>query len=253
MTLAPPAPIGARIDAPSGPLLFASFAAPPNALGYCGGDDHAALVGHLQAGLNDPGLVALCRAFEGAWPYLELISASAGLPDPLDPRVVEAYWIGNRLLDRVRPADFRADLTARFRGRAERDEWRWLEAKPAAGARPHHSFHVLEVMPRIGLLRAGHIQAVLPAMEQCLVRSATVTGRTPTSALVSVRPLLLSGGRLVLGPAREQELLGAPGDLLVGDRIAIHWARSCGRLSDDQARRLDATTEAALALASETT
>jgi ABC-type polar amino acid transport system ATPase subunit len=40
------------------------------------------------------------QQFEGAWPYLEVIGGLAGL-DPLDARVVEAYWIGNGLIDGI--------------------------------------------------------------------------------------------------------------------------------------------------------
>ena len=112
-----PAGVGDRLEPVSGALLFARFAAPPNSLGYCGGNDHRALVDHLRAGVDGPDLVRLCRAFEGAWPYLRLIATSAGIADPLDRRVVEAYWLGNGLLDRVAPAAFAVDLERRFRPR----------------------------------------------------------------------------------------------------------------------------------------
>src|ERR1039458_5353739 len=89
-----------------GPLLFARYAYPPNALGYCGPGDSQSL---LELGAdpgsvgNDEGLRRLARRFEGAWPYVELIAAANRIEDPLDLRVVEAYWIGNELLDRRRP------------------------------------------------------------------------------------------------------------------------------------------------------
>ena len=57
-----------------GPLLFVRYAYPPNSLGYCGPADSAALRGYGTAGVVDPGLVQLARAFAGAWPYLELIA-----------------------------------------------------------------------------------------------------------------------------------------------------------------------------------
>ena len=184
----------------SGALTFARFAAPPNVLGYCGGSDADGLLGHLRAGLDGPELVNLCRAFEGAWPYLTLIATEAGIADPLDYRVVEAYWLGNGLLDGVSPGAFRDDLAGRFRPRTRPAEWRWLAAKPADGSRPHHSFHVLEVMPRIGMLRAGQVSAILPAMEQCLIRPATVVRDGQDGLVVAVRPLLVRDGRLVFGP-----------------------------------------------------
>jgi hypothetical protein len=244
--VAPRNGVGA-LEPVSGALTFARFAAPPNLLGYCGGSDADGLVGHLRAGLDGPELVALCKAFEGAWPYLQLIARSNGVHDPLDPSVVEAYWLGNRLLDGITPGLFRDDLAARFQPRTARAEWPWLAAKPANGSRPHHSFHVLEVMPRIGMLRAGQVSAILPAMEQCLIRPAAVV-RQPQdgSVIVAVRPLLLRDGRLCFGPPAEVSVEGGSDILQPGDAIAVHWGWSCGRLTPRQRFALEAVTADAM-------
>ena len=85
-------------DSGTGAGQFVRYAYPPNRLGYCGPEDVEALVAYGVSGVSDPGLRQLVTAFEGAFPYLELIAAAAGIRDPLDRRVVEAYWIGNRLL-----------------------------------------------------------------------------------------------------------------------------------------------------------
>ena len=243
---------GHGLEPVSGALLFARFAAPPNSLGYCGGDDHRTLVELLAAGLDGPDLVRLCRAFEGAWPYLRLIATSADLADPLDPRVVEAYWIGNGLLDRVSPADFAADLERRFKPRTARTEWPWLEAKPVDGSLPHHSFHVLEVMPRIGLLRAGHVAAILPSMEQCLIRPARVIASDSDGLLVEARPLVMVDGRLTFGPPVVQGIREGQVGVAPDDVIAIHWGWSCGRLSPRQTHRLRSITSLAMRRANTT-
>ena len=73
-----------------GPLLFARYAYPPNALGLCGSEESRALLEYGHAGASDEGLGELARAFEGAWPYLTLIAGANGIRDPLDARVVEA-------------------------------------------------------------------------------------------------------------------------------------------------------------------
>jgi hypothetical protein len=241
------------ILAVSGPLAFARFAAPPNVLGYCGGDDHATLVEHLRLGLDGEELLRLCRAFEGAWPYLELIAGAAGIVDPLDPRVVEAYWLGNGLLDRVPPRAFGEHLRARFRGRTARNEWPWLADKPGSGAVPHHSFHVLEVMPRIGMLREGMLAALLPAMEQCLIRPATVLASSPGELTVAVPPLLHIDGGLRFGPAVEARVTAVGPAPRPDTAVAVHWHWSCGGLTMAQERRLRRMTDRALRLASETT
>ena len=250
---APAAVRPAGPEALSGPLAFARFALPPNLLGYCGTEDHDALAGLASAGLDGGDLVELCRSFEGAWPYLELIAHGSGLADPLDPRVVEAYWVGNGLLDRVTERAFHEDLAHRFRARTDRREWPWLAGKPATGAVPHHSFHVLEVMPRIGMLRAGQVQAILPAMAECIVRPARIVASAGDGTLLAeARALRLVDGRYELGPLAGTRVARSWAGEVPGDAIAVHWSRSCGPLTPLQAAQLEHQLRAAIARANAT-
>lgn len=101
----------------SGAALFARYAFPPNELGYCGPDGAQVLLEQGLEGSDGEEIARRARLFDGAWPYLEIIAAAAGLDDPLDRRVVEAYWIGNELLELVDPAACAAELRSTFRGR----------------------------------------------------------------------------------------------------------------------------------------
>ena len=74
-------------------------------------------VGATMVRAVDAGFVQLARSFQGAWPYLELIAGATGIPDPLDYRVVEAYWVGNRLLDAVPLRAVGDSMEERFRSR----------------------------------------------------------------------------------------------------------------------------------------
>jgi len=240
-----------------GELLFARFAFPPNALGLCGPEAGLTLPERVRDGRLDDELRRIAQGFEGAWPYLELISAENGVRDALDGRVVEAYWLGNELLGHVRPRAHHDDLTARFRDRARPAEWRWLEAKAGSPARVHHSFHVLEVLPRIGLIRGGLPADLLGVLEHCLIRPGVVVGRDSDHLAVDAPPLELVDGALRLGPARTTRLPFAPGDaygddLATGDLVALHWDRVCGRLDPLQAARLRAVTDHNLAIANTT-
>lgn len=87
-----------------GPVLFARFAYPPNSLGYCGPDDSAAVRDYAVTGTADRGLAELAGMFSGALPYLQLIAAASHIADPLDERVVHAYWLGGPQLERVGPS-----------------------------------------------------------------------------------------------------------------------------------------------------
>jgi len=153
----------------SGPQLFARFAYPPNALGYCGPGDPRALIEQVGTPSTDDGLRAAAARFEGAYPYLQLIAAANGIGDPLDPRVVEAYWIGNPLLEHANAHLLGDSMEERFRARAGR-QWDRLLAPVPAGARPHHNFHVFAVYPWLGLIRSAVDEQPLHVLDRCRIR-----------------------------------------------------------------------------------
>jgi Family of unknown function (DUF6390) len=239
----------------SGPVLFARFAFGPNRLGYCGPDAVAELFGEATAGHDDRAIRELARGFDGAWPYLELIASSNGLSDPLDRRVVEAYWLGNDLLQRVPPDRFADSLDARFRPRTRNPEWRWLAGTVSLGAVPVHAFHVLDVFPRVGLLRTGSIDRALEVMDSCRIRWGRVLGRDGSRLLVDVAPLQLEEGRLVLGPPRPESVeawqdgVGFVEDVEPDEIVAVHWSWACDRLSGRQLAGLATWTQRQLDVA----
>jgi hypothetical protein len=220
---------------PSGPLRFAAYAYPPNALGYCGPDASGQLLEQVAAGVDDPDLRRLARGFEGAFPYLELIASANAIADPLDGRVVEAYWVGNVLLDRVGPRLLGDSLEVRFRGRVGRSWSRLADAVPE-GAVPHHSFHVFCIYPWLGLLREGRVEEPLRVLDRCRIRWGQVVGVVGWRAVVRSRPLEWDGRRLLLGPPREEVAavsvggLGLTSDIRAGDWCSLHWDWVCERL-----------------------
>jgi hypothetical protein len=234
----------------SGPVLFARYAFGPNRLGYCGSDavdelfGEATLgggnVGRETAGGDDRALRQLARSFEGAWPYLELIAGANGIGDPLDRRVVQAYWLGSPLLEVVGPGRLGDSLASRFRPRLRPEGWRWLATTPAAGAAPVHVFHVLDVFPRIGLLRSGSADRALEVMDSCRIRWGRVLEQDGDWLVVNVVPLVLAGDRLVLGPPRPERVqawrdgLTFVDGIQPGEVISIHWSWACDRLSAEQ-------------------
>ena len=230
-------------SAPGGAVLFARYAYPPNVLGLCGPDAAGQLLEQVHAGVDDGGLRELVRGFDGAWPYLELIAGATGL-EPLDRRVVEAYWVGNDLLRQVDAAMLRRSVEDRFRPRLTRSTWPdFVESVPAT-ALPHHSFHVLGVYPWLGLLRAGRVDEPLQVLDRCRIRWGRVVEVGQTSALVRSRPLVWDGRLLRLGGARvESVVTGVSGrrltrPLVPGDWCSLHWEWVCDRLDRPDVLRL---------------
>jgi len=116
----------ARLD---GPQLFARYAFMPNRLTYCGGDDNRALFDYCLEEVTDDGLRGLLRKFTGAMPYLRLIAECNAILDPFDARVVEAYWLGNNLLQGVEARALYNSLRDRFGPRCAPATSNWCWAK----------------------------------------------------------------------------------------------------------------------------
>ena len=108
--------------------------------------------------------------------------------------MVEAYWIGSPLLDGVSADDLAASLRVRFRPRLRADGWRWLAGKPGDGAVPVHAFHVLDVFPRVGLLRSGATDRALEVMDACRIRWGRVLERDGDALVVNAVPIAMVAG-----------------------------------------------------------
>ena len=135
----------------AGPLLFARYAYPPNALGLCGADETRTLLEYGDARASDGGLAELARTFEGAWPYLTLIAQANGIADPLDPRVVEAYWVGNEPARPRRPHDARPPCRGPLQG-PDRPE---LDARRRRGRGRRRPAPLVPCVRRLSLARAA--------------------------------------------------------------------------------------------------
>ncbi len=227
----------------AGASLFARYAYPPNELGFCGPPDSRAVLEYGAAGVVDRGLVELAKGFAGAWPYLETIAGMAGIQDPLDRRVVEAYWVGNGLLKRVDMHDFGNSLEDRFKRRAGTTFGFLAEAIPA-GAVPHHSFHVFGVYPWVGLLGSHRGETPLHVLQSCRIRWGQVVAVKGEQVDVLSRPLTWDGSRLGFGDPQVETVRGSTGGLglapgyTVGDWESKHWGWVSDRLSRRQLMNL---------------
>lgn len=274
MTLTPPPADPARTrPTPSGPVLFARYAFGPNRLGLCGPEDWRSLlelgaaaageegspgVSASQAQEIDHGLRDLAAGFEGAYPYLELIASAHDIEDPMDLRVVDAYWIGNALSDGVDPVLMTTSMDTRFRSQLLPETWKWLEGKPAAGARPTHAFHVFDIFPRVGLMRGGQVTDAVGLMDSCRIRWGRVREISGESLVVNAVPLGLADGKLALAQPKVQTVrrwldgTGFVSDVDVGDVVSLHWDWACEVLSPTRLEALQRRTVRSLELANQT-
>ncbi|MGI8870417.1 MAG: DUF6390 family protein [Mycobacteriales bacterium] len=236
-------PIAARSPTP-GPITFVRYAFPPNHHGYCGPPDSQSFFEYGANSLIDGGLRSLAMQFAGAWPYLELIAGATGIADPLDRRVVEAYWVGNPLLDRVGATALGGSMEDRFRRRVG-SQFTNLAESVVAGGVPHHSYHVFCIYPWVGLLTADrHGAHALNVLDRCRVRWGQVRRIHGDHLEVASRLLSFDGRQLRLGepePETVERALDSVGlipDLAVGDWVSMHWEWVCDRLSTGQVAAL---------------
>lgn len=248
----------------AGEAMFARFAYPPNALGYCGsGDGHELLEfadGQPDAAVRaspvveaaqDLDMEQRARAFDGAWPYLEHLAASSGAGSVMDQRVVEAYWVGNELLDVGHIGSFAAVVRTAFAGQSGTD-LEALDASPPPVA--HHSFHVFAVYPWVGILRRTGAAHALRVLDRCRIRWGQVIDIDGADVRVRYQPLCWDGSQLGLGaPATESARLSADGRSLTaaaqpGEWVALHWDWVCDRLTPIQLSALRRYTARQLAI-----
>jgi hypothetical protein len=248
-------------------VLFARYAFGPNRLGLCGPEDWRSLLelgmaGASEAGSRaieiDRGLRDLAARFEGAYPYLQLIADAHGIADPMDRRVVDAYWVGNGLSDRVDAGLLHRSMSTRFRAQLPADTWLWLAGKPEAGAHPTHAFHVLDVFPRVGLMRSGPVADVVGLIDSCRIRWGQVLEVSGDRLVVAAVPLDLVDGKLALAEPRPQSVRrwldgsGFVSDVAVGDVVSLHWDWACEVLSSGRLEALRRRTQHQVRLANQT-
>jgi hypothetical protein len=237
-----------------GTTRFVRYAFMPNRLQYCGGDDNRTILDYAVADVREPPLDRMLRKFTGALPYLQLIARRNAIADPFDERVVEAYWIGNELLERVEARELYDHLRERYRGELSGRVMDRVAAKAPAGARPHHSFHVFDVWRQTERGR----NEVLATLDSCRISWGRVTAVEPGELVVERAPIELREGRLALGAPRSERVTrmlegnGFVASAAVGDVVSIHWSWACEVLDARQAAALQRYTAHHLHLANET-
>lgn len=236
-----------------GLLLFIQYGFMPNHLGYCGGNENQLLLEHAVAGESEPALASLLAKFTGAYPYLRTIADANRIADPFDARVVDAYWVGNPLLDRVESVELARTLDDRFGKQLNAKMRDQIFGKLPQGARPFHLFHVIDVYRHLEVKEIS-----MMAMENCRVSWGTVTAIESAELIVQRSPLIIEQGKLVLGPPVAQKVLrnldgkGFVDHAKIGDTVSIHWGWACEILDERRARNLAHYSSLHLQLANQT-
>lgn len=238
-----------------GILRCSRYAFGPNRLHYCGPDANKTVRGYIGAGESDLGLSHILSKFQTLYPYLKRIAAASRIADPFDDRVVEAYWIGNTLLDRV-PC-MRYIETLEMLGARKLlggTVFSRVGEKLSKGGIPHHSFHVMNIW--IGMKHEA-LRQDWSSLGECLVSWGKVLSVSGPFVTVETEPLSFDEkhGTFLLGAPTERKLVrNLSGDidmdlLSVGEWITFHWGVPCEVIPEVKVRHLRSYTLRSIALA----
>ncbi len=234
-----------------GSLLAARYAYMPNKLRYCGGDKNSELFEYARANQSDAGLQAMLKEFETMFPYLRLIAEANHIADPFNYKVVEAYWIGNELLENVSMQNFYRYLVdeQKLKKKFKPGVLEKVFGKIPIGAKPHHSFHVFNIPKRTGHYPVVHS---LATMDECRITPARIKNqelRIKNQITVEYKPLVLRGNKLELGEKTEKKVFCEINDKAfikepkIDSWVSLHWGWVCDLLTKEQVENLNKWTK----------
>lgn len=240
-----------------GIIRCARYAFSPNRLHFCGPDKSGELLAYIEENTADYGLRYLLSQFEVMYPYLKAIADANYIVDPLHEKVVEAYWIGNELLDTASKQDMYVHLkdTLRVKDRFGARYFRTIEDTISAGAKMHHSFQVMNVWQRMGHTEEAH---TVESIDSCRISWGKVVAVDGPIITVDRQPVVCDGKKLYLAKTQQRKIVrhlgddGLMDDVCVGDWISMHWDLPCEILNEWQRANLVRFTNIHLALANRT-
>jgi hypothetical protein len=163
------------------------------------------------------------------------------LSDAFSDRVVDAYWLGNELLDKVSLKGFYNHVYKKIPAK----EMKWFELKLPQGAKANHNFHVFNFWRRTGHKAIPH---TVETMDNCRVSSGVITA----GGKVKTDQIIYKNGKLAIKSKVIRPVKNIGTDYQIGDLVTIHWGWLCERITPQQAKNLNYYTRLALNLANQT-
>lgn len=230
--------------------LASLFSYSPNHKGYCGRDSagdaftRCILKGECEKVPRE------LKHFIVLYPYLKAIATLAGL-SPFDYIVIEAYWVGNELLENI-PVSGYEILLKEF---AKQGVPSWLieslQKKKPKRFIPNHLFQVLHV----GVGQAsGSVPFNIESVNSCMIRWGKVAAVKADGKIeMSLKQLTQSNNGYKLNTVKTT--LSADSSPFfrpkVGDIIAVHWGHVVKKLTQREDRNLTLWTKQTLVVVTE--
>ncbi|MDP6670432.1 MAG: DUF6390 family protein [archaeon] len=220
----------------------------PNELGYCGPEgSFEEFLKFIKAPSTEGAEIVkpLLQQFNALFPYLELIARCNDL-EPFNEQVIEAYWVGNSLLESVSKRELQKTVLLFQTLGLPRSIAERKAAELPTDLLPHHSFHVLYVN-----FISQKVKPIVKNLGECIVQRAKVVEETDKGIVANGITLFSESGELKL---REKErTLKNPFELELtkGDLISVHWGNAVEKISEEQTKQLKKYTELTLSTLSQ--
>lgn len=243
-----------KTDIFGGPLLCARYAFMPNRLEFCGGQHNLDLFERGVKSIVDPFLNVLLTEFQTLYPYLKLIASCNNISDPFDYRVVEAYWIGNNLLEKTTMKKFYNHFTnhLHLKKQLTKPQFKKLIGKIPASAIPHHNFHVFNVWLGSTIELNNKIVALL---DSCRISVGKIVQIFQNEVTIETDRLFLANNQIQINkPITKKVTYKYLNESFIknpeiGHLVSLHWNFVCDTLTPAQAHNLKKYTQYSLALA----
>ena len=218
--------------------LAARFSYITNSLGFCGPSEASEQFLSFFKNNENPELIgSQLKKFEGLYPYLYYI-ADKSKKELFDYEVIEAYWIGNGLLDNFNNEDLKniiQSLTKRGLPKSIGDD---LIRKLPSGMIPHHNFNVFYV--GVGRI-TGSVEVTVQNMDNCRVSWGKVLDISAGKLIVETKSLKSKDNWLYLGKEEIKTAVYYPEllpDIRKEDTVAMHWGFAAVKLNEIQVANL---------------
>lgn len=222
-----------------GLALCSRYSYPPNSLSLCGPDKKCKqtdLAFYSSIQTPDRGNLEILSQFSTLYPYLQTIANDNNIADPFDIKVIEAYWLGNKLLENVKLKSLEHvyDEKLSLKKKLNRTSLDKIFSKLSRGALVHHSFHVLNIYTRTGKAETPH---TVKTMDACIINCGKIVSINKNSLVVETKPLTIVDYQICFGAGKLRTIMFQGNrdilakDLKEGDWVSYHWGIFCEKLN----------------------
>ena len=228
--------------------LAARFSYITNSLRFCGPKKASKqFLQYLSKKNNEQKVKDSLLKFEGLYPYLSAI-AEKNNKDIFDYEVIEAYWIGNKLLDNFTNEDNKTIIKKLMQRGLPKSIGENLINNLPSGLLPHHNFNVMYV----GVGRVtGSVETNLQNMDNCRISWGKVLEVLQDKLLVQSNLLIKNKNKFELKQNETKTavyLKQMLPDAMKNDIVALHWGFAPLILTKEQGGNLDKYTNTILAI-----